>query len=400
MYRKNTASQYIYFVLVNATTGAALTGATVTAYRALADGSQASATGTTTELGLGQYRFNLSQADTDADNGSFLFVATNAVPVEKTVVFTAADPTDATAFGLSRLDAAITSRLAPTTAGRTLGVDASGQITVGAMAANTLTASALATDAVNEIVDQVWDEQYSQHTTAGSFGKLMDLLRKANLTIEGTVSTAITPTTLTFSSNVSAVTSAYAHSVLLFVSGPLAGENSPIISYNSTNGVFVLEEPLTAAPGNGDEFVVIATSHVHAIADIQAGLALQTTSLAINAKTQLITAGNISVLQDRVNDSTITMQYNEVTTATVNLDEDTTSATLQFVVQRPDGSDVLSIANASITRNATSFTVTITTAVTATIGQYLWSLRDLTGGGNRVVTKGVLTVQNAASIDA
>lgn len=130
------------------------------------------------------------------------------------------------------------------------------------------------------------------------------------------------------------------------------------------------------------------------------GDATQATLLQVKAKTDLITSGNISVLQDRVNDNTITMQYNENTSATVNLDEDTTSATLQFVAARPDGTDVLTIANASITRTSTNFTVTITTAVTATIGQYLWSLRDLTGGGNRVVTKGVLTVQNAASIDA
>jgi hypothetical protein len=112
MYRKNTASQYVYFCLVNASTGAALTGATVTAYRALDAASQASATGTTTELANGQYRFNLSQADTNANNGSFLFTATGAVPVEKTIVFTAADPTDATAFGLSRIDGTITSRMA------------------------------------------------------------------------------------------------------------------------------------------------------------------------------------------------------------------------------------------------------------------------------------------------
>jgi hypothetical protein len=119
---------------------------------------------------------------------------------------------------------------------------------------------------------------------------------------------------------------------------------------------------------------------------------------AIKDKTDLITSDGISVLEDRVNESTITMQYNESTTASVNLDEDTTSATLQFVVSRPDGTDVLTIANGSITRTSTSFTVTITTAVTATLGQYLWSLRDITGGTNRVVTKGVLTVQNAASV--
>jgi hypothetical protein len=139
---------------------------------------------------------------------------------------------------------------------------------------------------VNAVADQVWDEAYADHNTAGSFGKLLNTIRKANLTIDGTVSNAITPTTLTFSSNVVATTSAYAHAVLLFTTGPLAGENSPIISYDSTNGVFLLEEPLTAAPSNGDEFVVIAGSHVHSVADIQSGLA---TAAALAAESGKIT---------------------------------------------------------------------------------------------------------------
>jgi hypothetical protein len=45
---------------------------------------------------------------------------------------------------------------------------------VGAMAANTLTASALATDAVNEVVDQVWDEAISGHLGAGSTGAALN----------------------------------------------------------------------------------------------------------------------------------------------------------------------------------------------------------------------------------
>jgi hypothetical protein len=41
---------------------------------------------------------------------------------------------------------------------------------VGAMASGVLTASALATDAVGEIADGVWDEPYGGHTTAGTYG--------------------------------------------------------------------------------------------------------------------------------------------------------------------------------------------------------------------------------------
>lgn len=44
---------------------------------------------------------------------------------------------------------------------------------VGAMAANTLNASALATDAVDEIADGVWDEPLAGHLTAGTTGKAL-----------------------------------------------------------------------------------------------------------------------------------------------------------------------------------------------------------------------------------
>lgn len=44
---------------------------------------------------------------------------------------------------------------------------------VGAMAANVLTASALATDAVNEIVDQTWDELIAGHLGVGSTGEAL-----------------------------------------------------------------------------------------------------------------------------------------------------------------------------------------------------------------------------------
>lgn len=134
-------------------------------------------------------------------------------------------------------------------------------------------AQTLTQDDLNAIADAVWNEAYSGHTTAGTFGKLMDLLRKANYVVEGTVSSAISPTTLTFSSDVNYASSAFAHAVLLFINGStVAEQNSPIVSYTQTNGVFVLEEPLTQAPVAGDTFIVIAGSHVHSVADIAAGV--------------------------------------------------------------------------------------------------------------------------------
>lgn len=187
MYRKNTAGQFIYFALVNAASGAALTGATVTAYRSLDNAAQASATGTTTELGNGQYRFDLSQADTNGDYGSFLFIATGAVPVEKTVVFTGANIT-LDAFGAALASAWTSTRagyldsvvLAQNANQRTVQITGSnhiaadvhefqaGVITAGDFAANAITAAALATDAVAEI-------QSGLATTAGVDAALTEI---------------------------------------------------------------------------------------------------------------------------------------------------------------------------------------------------------------------------------
>src|SRR5665213_3494189 len=82
---KNTAGQHTDFCLVVAATGAALTGATVTVY-VDKDGTQTVAAGSVTELktsavGYGAYSFAPTQADTNAVNIGYLFVASTAVPV-------------------------------------------------------------------------------------------------------------------------------------------------------------------------------------------------------------------------------------------------------------------------------------------------------------------------------
>lgn len=103
MLRKNVAGQFIYFAGINASTGAALTGATFS-YRRSIDGTFAAGGGTITEdTGLGFYKCALSQADTNGNDLGFFFTATNAIPVCINVIATAADPTDAVRLGLSSL---------------------------------------------------------------------------------------------------------------------------------------------------------------------------------------------------------------------------------------------------------------------------------------------------------
>lgn len=142
---------------------------------------------------------------------------------------------------------------------------------VGAMAANVLTASALATDASAEVADAVWDEAYAGHTTAGTFGKLLDILRKANFVTEGSVAAGGTPTTTSFRTNLTAANGTYDNQTLLFISGALAGESVPILTYAQTNGLITTQDALTVAPTAADEFVILP-DHVHSVAEIADGV--------------------------------------------------------------------------------------------------------------------------------
>ena len=100
---------------------------------------------------------------------------------------------------------------------------------------------------------------------------------------------------------------------------------------------------------------------------------------------------------ERVAGTTLTFYRDESRSVSVVTDFTLTSLTLQFTVEDQDGNDVYTLANASINRSGQTFTIPITTAVTGGLGQYRWSMRDITGGGNSVISRGVLAVEEAAS---
>lgn len=102
---------------------------------------------------------------------------------------------------------------------------------------------------------------------------------------------------------------------------------------------------------------------------------------------------------ERVAGTTLTFYRDESRAVSVVTDFTLTSLTLRFVVEDNDGNDVLVIENAAITKSSQTFTVTIATAVTANLGNYRWSMRDITSG-NSVIAFGVLAVAEAASKDA
>jgi hypothetical protein len=170
-----------------------------------------------------------------------------------------------------------------------LGITAGGAVTVGTNNDKTGYSLLVTPPTAATIADAVWDEAYASHTTAGTFGKLMDLLRKANTVVEGTVTSATSPTTTAFSSDVNYPTGAFKHAVLLWTSGSLNEQNSPILTYTNTNGAITVEEAFTAAPQVGDTFIIIPTTHVHAIAAIVS--AIEATEVMTDLDTMIINDG-------------------------------------------------------------------------------------------------------------
>ncbi len=121
----------------------------------------------------------------------------------------------------------------------------------------------------NAIADSVWDEPYAGHMTAGTFGKLMDILRKANFVTEGTVAASGSPANSTtyFRTNLTGANNFFADQTLLFVSGTLAGQSTLVDSFASTNGVIQTLDALSAVPTAGDEFVLLG-EHSWSLAEI------------------------------------------------------------------------------------------------------------------------------------
>jgi|GEM_PF-2753194 len=498
MYRKNTATQYIYFGLVNATSGAALTGATVTAYRALDGNAQASATGTTTELGNGQYRFNLSQADTNANNGSYLFTATNAIPVEKTVVFTAADPTDATAFGISRLDAAITSRMATFTLPTnfsSLAITAGGAVTAGTVSDKTgyslsqafptnfasmaITAGGSVTagtvsDKTGYSLTQAFPSNFSSLAiTAGTgavtvnsdtFGNTLVITNLATQTsvdtLAGYVDTEVAAikaktdlipadigsvlvaanvnqrtVAVTGSNHIAADVHEFQPGVITaadFAAGAIdsnalaadaATEVANAVAATQAlsrldsmiesdgSGQFRFDTiALSMAPaggggGGGTDWTSDERTAIRSILGVPTSGTTPTDPSVGILDTIRDTVGSIGLnvypvsasTPERVNGTTLTFYLDESRSVSIATDFTLTSMTLEFVVEDSRGNDVYTVANASITKSSQTATIPITSTVTSSLGQYNWSLRDITTG-NSVIARGVLSVQNAASI--
>lgn len=198
--RTNVAGQVVGAQLVSAADGSAFTGA-VTCHVTIDGGTQAPGSvgsGACAHEGNGYHTYAPAQAETNGVRLAYTFVGTGAVPRTVQGTGVSFNPADATALGLSRLDAAIstlaTAANLSTVAGYldteiadiladTVDIQSrlpaaliSGRmdVSVGAMAANVLTATAINADAITaaKIAADVTTEIQSGLATAASITAL------------------------------------------------------------------------------------------------------------------------------------------------------------------------------------------------------------------------------------
>jgi hypothetical protein len=138
-----------------------------------------------------------------------------------------------------------------------------------------------------QIADEVWDEALSGHNVAGSTGKALRQLKQGTITIDSAINDT-SATALSFVTDLTEATSSYySNKIMVFISGHLSGQARIITSYNGTTKAITLEEALTSAPADGDEFLILAT-HENSIGEIQAGLATSAEVAVVDANVDQI----------------------------------------------------------------------------------------------------------------
>ena len=275
----------------------------------------ASGAGTWAEIGNGQYYYEFTAGEVDTLGWVSVNIekATVSRDYNAVVQIMAYDALDSVRLGLTALPnvAAGANGGLPTgnasgqvtMAGTATGAITSSSFTAGAIdasaiAADAITSAELSATAVTEIAAGVWDEAYASHTTAGTFGKLMDILRKSNTATEGSVSTSGSPanSSVYFRSSLTGADNFYNSQTLLFTSGTLTGQTAVVSSFTSTNGVIQLADSLTTTPTAGDTFVVLG-DHVWTREQIADGMLTRSFATAGAANNIAITSIVANVFQ-------------------------------------------------------------------------------------------------------
>jgi hypothetical protein len=280
------------------------------------------------------------------------------------------------------------------------------------------------------IADAVYDEAYAGHTTPGTYGFLWDQWRKSNPAITGEVTSAVAPTTTTFSTDITGYANgAFENAVLIFINGSTNADFRGVVSgYLQSNGVVTITPALPQAPVAGDEFTIAIPSFVYTLAQVQSGLA--TSSGVTAAFTEIKGAGwssatdtleeiadaagggggstvIVSPLQavapDRVSGTEITTFINDVSAigpiAVTDADGvavDLSALTLKVCIEKIDGTILANVTPSISGASNNQITFTPNADSVAKTGTFRWSLRRTSN--NQVYAYGDFVVDAAARI--
>ena len=118
-----------------------------------------------------------------------------------------------------------------------------------------------------DVTNAVWDASTSSHNVAGSFGRGFRQVKEGLVSIDGQVNDLSATTTSFISNLASAVDDFYNDQTIHFISGSLTGQSRVVVDYNGTTKAITVDQALTSAPANGDEFIILS-NHVHSVAEI------------------------------------------------------------------------------------------------------------------------------------
>ena len=399
----------------------------------------------------GWYEFGIPDAALDGGTEAVIQLsgATNMVPVNIYIELDSVDYQSATNFGLSkfadietdtqdiqsRLPSALISGRMNATVGEfqagivpanfaALGIGASGSILV-VETVDELGASALDANALQDVIaNATWNSLTTTTWATNSFGKHVLIGNSANRSVAVDVSHHVAADIHQLQAGVIAAAD-FDASALIAIADSVLGRNTSTSTYGAGDVGYVLRQVYSMIVADGVDWQYTANALELAPAGGGGGGGTDWTAnertairsiLGFNSSGSVVdpTVGILDEIRDdigtiginvypvsastpeRVSGTTLTFYRNESRSVSVVTDFTLTSMVLEFVVEDAEGNDVLDIANGSISRSGQTFTVSITTAVTGTVSNYRWSLRDITSG-NSVIARGILSVQDAPS---
>lgn len=216
----------------------------------------------------------LTQANTDHWNGSTLLITSGVMAGQVRTITAFSTATDTITFAPALNSAITTETYEILPQGRTIvGALEANVITNTSIASNalssskfftgTITADALAADAVAEIADAVWDEVRSGHVTAGTYGQAS----LASAPITGTSDAGGSTTTIVDAERTESTTDVFNGSWAVLTSGAGAGAARMIVGFTPASDTISVYPGFPLSIGAGVTYAIVPAAYVRAYSD-------------------------------------------------------------------------------------------------------------------------------------